>query len=503
MSGNAVRRGAILSLLVAACLVNAVTAAAESPYPPSPVIADLVRESSSPAVDSDAAARGPLRVHPANPRYFTDAAVMPDGSLRAVYLTGSHHWHNLQDACRIGGPITRVFDYHGYLERLAGLNHNFMRMWAWEGGAWWWQGGENDEYYGPIAYGRLEPRDAAEGKLRFDLGQFNPQYFERLRSRVAEAGNRGIYVSIMLFQGWSIYDHGYGNPWPLHPYHKANNINGIDGDPDTDGQGKEVHTLLVPAITRIQEAYVRKVIDTVNDLDNVLYEITNETAAFSMDWQYHMVRYIKDYQATKSKQHPVGMTAFDSGREGSMKALLASPADWISPQNDGVSGDYMRDPPAADGHKVIISDTDHLWGVGGDLAWVWESFTRGHHPIYMDPLGKPDWVRSSEAEMQGVRRAMGDTRRFADRMNLAAMAPCNELSSTRYCLAVPPREYLVYQPSAGVFSVRLNAGGYRYEWYDPVEGQSAATGHVEAPGGSQPFKPPFDGQAVLYLKTVQ
>ena len=37
------------------------------------------------------AARGPLRVLAANPRYFTD------GSGRAVYLTGSHTWDNRQD----------------------------------------------------------------------------------------------------------------------------------------------------------------------------------------------------------------------------------------------------------------------------------------------------------------------------------------------------------------------------------------------------------------------
>ena len=33
-------------------------------------------------------------------------------------------------------------------------------------------------------------------------------------------------------------------------------------------------------MTALQEAYVRKVIDTVNDLDNVLYEITNEAGVY-------------------------------------------------------------------------------------------------------------------------------------------------------------------------------------------------------------------------------
>ena len=67
---------------------------------------------------------------------------------------------------------------------------------------------------------------------------------------------------------------------------------------------------------------------------------------------------------------------------GSNKTLLNSPADWISPNNEG---GYRDNPPAADGTKVIITDTDHLWGIGGNSAWVWKSFLRGPNPIFMDP----------------------------------------------------------------------------------------------------------------------
>jgi hypothetical protein len=442
-------------------------------------------------------AKGPLRVHPENPRYFTDGTKMPDGSLRAIYLTGSHHWNNLQDSGKLGKPLTERFDYDGYLERLVRLHHNHMRMWSWEVG-------ENDSYYEPAPWVRTGPGTALDSRPKFDLGQFNPEYFERLRSRVVAAGDRGIYVGVMLFQGWSIYSHGYGNPWPVHPFNRANNINGIDGDPGKDGEGKEVHTLQVPAVTRLQEAYVRQVIDTLNDLDNVLYEITNETAIFSKDWQYHIVRFVKEYEAAKPKQHPVGMTAFDSGREGSMAALLGSPADWISPQNDGASGDYRNDPPAANGRKVILSDTDHLWGVGGDRVWVWKSFTRGHNPIYMDPLRNQGWKTIAEADMEGARQAMGDTRRFAERINLAAMTPQPTLASTRYCQARAGTEYLIYQPQGGEgFSVELSAGSYRYEWFDPAQGQDAGSGNIQAAGGSQPFKAPFEGDVVLYLRRME
>jgi len=456
--------------------------------------------SSSDSLTRPAPARGPLRVHPENPRYFTDGTKAPDGSLKAAYLTGSHHWHNLQDAGRLGGPVTKRFDYDGYLEILTKLHHNFVRMWAWEGGAWWWQGGENDEYYAPIAYSRAGPGAALDSKPKFDLSQFNPEYFERLRSRVVAAGDRGIYVSVMLFQGWSIYNHDYGNPWPLHPFNEANNINGINGDPDKDGEGREVHTLQVSAVTRLQEAYVRKVIDTLNDLDNVLYEITNETAIFSKDWQYHIIRFIKEYQAAKPKQHPVGITAFDSGREGSMAALLGSPADWISPQNDGVSGDYMNDPPPADGRKVIISDTDHLWGVGGGRDWVWKSFTRGLNPIYMDPLTKPDG--SVEALWKEARKAMGLTLILAQRINLVMMPPHNELSSSQFCLANPGREYLVYLADGGEVTIDLTAASSKLavEWMHPTEG-TILPGEPISGGARRSFQSPFGSDAVLHLKT--
>ena len=54
----------------------------------------------------------------------------------------------------------------------------------------------------------------------------------------------------------------------------------MDGDPRGTGDGAAgVQSLAIPAITALQEAYARKVVDTLNDLDNVLYEIGNEPIA--------------------------------------------------------------------------------------------------------------------------------------------------------------------------------------------------------------------------------
>jgi len=463
-------------------------------------------------------ATGPLRVHPTNPRYFTD------GSGKAIYLTGSHHWNNFQDAGEIGQPV-RVFDYSRYLDFLTSHHHNFIRMWVSEGAI------NRSPYSEPLPYLRTGSGSALDGKPKFDVTRFNQTYFDRIRSRIILAGERGIYVGIMLFNGWSIYDHGYGSPWPFHPFNKDNNVNGIDGDPDGDGEGKEVHGLVERAITARQEAYVRKVIDTVNDLDNVLYEISNETAFFSRDWQYHMIRFIRDYERTKPRQHPVGMTDFDSTpHEAALHrtndALLSSPATWISPGNDG-QANYGTDPPYATGRKVMLSDTDHFFGVGGDHAWVWKTFTRGLNPIYMDPLDEIAGGNQDPQDAEKARMAMGHSRGYAERMRLDAMAPREDLCSTKFCLANPGVEYLSYLPfgahwfesfaqllpsprfrawvtSLNMFhrSITVDLGmtsnPMTVEWFNPMTGETRAAGTVTS-GGKQAFTAPFRGDAVLYL----
>ena len=55
----------------------------------------------------------PLRVLSSNPRYFTD------GSGKAVYLTGSHTWSNLQDSGQVGGRMTGGHEFYRLFEFLA------------------------------------------------------------------------------------------------------------------------------------------------------------------------------------------------------------------------------------------------------------------------------------------------------------------------------------------------------------------------------------------------
>jgi Protein of unknown function (DUF4038)/Domain of unknown function (DUF5060)/Family of unknown function (DUF6298) len=442
------------------------------------------------------AAKGPLRVDPENPRYFTD------GSGRAVFLTGSHTWANFQERGVEG--TTPNFDYERYLDFMQGLGHNFMRMWRWEHAQWMqFVPRKTLVRYKPMAYMRTGPGKALDGKPKFDLTRFNPAYFDRLRRRVMAAGQRGIYVSVMLFQGFSVEQKGTsgvdpkkGNPWDGHPYNARNNINGINGDLDGNGEGEETHTLKDPRITKLQEAYVRKVIDTLNDLDNVLWEISNESHTGSIEWQYHLIRFIKDYEAGKPKQHPVGMT----GSPLRNPALFASPADWISPNGK----DYLNDPPDAKGRKVIIVDTDHINPWNSNPEWIWKNFMRGNQFILMDDymdfrIGSPD---KPDPRHDPARRAMGLARRLSERVDLAAMIPRSDLASTRYCLAKPGAEYLIYQPGDvhGEISVILVPGTYSVKWMNTSNGEWIESADCRAKSGPNTFALPLDGPAILRLQ---
>lgn len=441
-----------------------------------------------------APASGPLRVLRENPRYFTD------GSGRAVYLAGSHTWDDFQDLSIQDPP--RPFDYPAFLEFLARRNHNFLRLWSWElpHGTW--------RYCAPFPWRRTGPGTARDGKPRFDLTSFDQSYFDRLRARVVAAGQRGIYVSVMLFEGFDVQF--YRQPDDGYPLDAGNNINGVSAP------GVSSQDLSRPEVTAFEDAYVRKVIDTVDDLDNVLYEIANEAGPYSTRWQYHLIRLVKEYEARKPKQHPVGMTAQYPG--GSDGILLASEADWISPR--------AAVPAEVRGTKVIINDSDHSFGYrlmleGGSaaqIAWAWENFTRGNNLAFMDPYLTVWPQRNSpaanrpDAYWETMRSALTDVGEYAARIDLAAMTPRGDLvTGGGFCLAQPGSQYLVFVPAPAPLpehtparirnhelTLRTAPGSYAYEWFDPQVHRVVARGTLALTRAAQ-LSVPLAGAAVLWL----
>jgi hypothetical protein len=490
----------------------------------------------------------PLIVSSRNPRYFTPASG-PDAG-RAVYLTGSHIWNNLHDGMGPGpdGPAEpERMDYPAYLRFLAERGHNFIRLWRWEQVRSQAAGGNYHLNMTPQPWARTGPGTAKDGKARFDLDRFDDSFFERLRDRVATAGEAGIYVGVMLFDGWALHLSPPPDQIEGHPFHAANNINGISAASINDLQVLP----LDPRIQEIQEAYVRKVVDTLHDLPNVLWEVANESsgdgsvtkefAGFlgmdevpawgdSTDWQYWVIDVVKRHESERGYDtHPIGMTMqFPVADQTKVnEPLRHSRAEWISPGYDdeiftsgrhpmapgSAPSRWFADPPIADGAKVVISDTDHYAPGQGDALWAWRSFLRGHHPILMDfgLIGGLQPAAEAPADTgvptftfyEPARWAMGDTRRFAERVGLVHMQPRRDIASTGYALVNPGSEYLILEPAGDgrPVTVDIIAGTYAVEWFDVTSRVTATAGTltVESAGIVELSSPFPSSPAVLYL----
>ncbi|HSL47104.1 MAG TPA: hypothetical protein VK897_26940 [Anaerolineales bacterium] len=499
-------------------------------------------------------AAGPLVVSKSNPRYFTVASG-DAAERRAVYLTGSHIWNNFHDGMGPGpacAETSEEFDYDAYLEFLKEHGHNFIRLWRWEQFKSQAAGGGFHLCMSPQPWLRTGPGDAIDGQPKFNLDVFNESYFDRLRERVIAAGNEGIYVGVMFFDGWAIHLSPAPDNVEGHPFFAANNINDVAIESILDYQVLPLH----PRVQGIQEAYIHKVIDTLHDLPNVLWEVANESSGGgsvdkdfaqmmgfsevpewgdSTGWQYWVIDVVKRYEQEMGYEtHPMGMTMqFPVADQTKVNdPLFNSAADWISPgyddeiftegrhpmAPDSPPSRWYDAPPASDGSKVIITDTDHYAPGKGDALWAWKSFLRGHHPILMD-FGIIAGVNPTDpsAESTGVppygvyeaaRYAMGDTRRYAEKLNLIEMEPRADLTSTGFALANPGKEYLILQPSetSDPFTVVLEIGSYRVEWFSLNSRETRNADHLTVEKqAANSFTSPFEesGPAVLYLRKVK
>jgi hypothetical protein len=186
----------------------------------------------------------------------------------------------------------------------------------------------------------------------------------------------------------------------------------------------------------------------------------------------------------------------------SKKQLVSSPADVFA-VSDHWGENYNADPPVNDTGKPAFMDEDHL-GAFAPGAFEhkvpWKAFTRGYHfSLYDHPFEVPSF---ETPQWELTRRNIGAAVNYANAkfLNLAAMSPSISISSTKYALANPGEEYLIYQPNSGSFTVDMQSGSYWYEWFEPHTASVAIAGSYDASSGNNCFTPPFSGDAVLYLR---
>ena len=464
------------------------------------------------ASDQNAKITKPL-VASENPNYFKD------GSGSMIILNGSQTWNTLQDWGTNGSP--QPLDFDAFVQFLKAHGHNFTLLWRVEEpkfcGLPSTESNPPDFWVSPNPWLRTGPGKASDGGLKFDLTKFDQSYFDRLRRRTEQLRDAGIYAGVYLFTGEFLKS--FRCPTDGYPFTGSNNVNGIDDGYKGGKRGTGSIAMKAPnRITALQDAYVDKVIDTLNDLPNVLWVVSEESSTDSVWWNNHEISHIRAYEAKKRWQHPIGYGTISGLPD---QAMYDSDADFVKPQ-----GRISPTTSCGSGKprcKVNINDSDHsYWEMWNQTPqqnrnYAWENFMNGNQVLFMDPytLYYPRQKRNlCESPKNGVCRApdkryenfrdnLGYIVTWSRRLNLAKVKPQGSLSSTRLCLAHTGAEYLVYAPSGGSFTVDLSgvqaSRKLSARWFNPSTGKETEGGPVTAGSKAASFTAPFNGDAVLYI----
>ncbi len=145
---------------------------------------------------------------------------------------------------------------------------------------------------------------------KFDLNQWNPEYWERFERFLAWTAARDIIVQIEV---WDRFDYSR-NHWKPHPYNPANNTNytheesGLAADyPNHPGANDQPFFFTTPAqrnngvLLPYQQRFVEKMLSYSLKYSHVLYCMDNETKA-EPAWGAYWAGFIKQRARAQDKQ---------------------------------------------------------------------------------------------------------------------------------------------------------------------------------------------------------
>ena len=251
---------------------------------------------------------------------------------KKTQLAGNHTWNTVQ---KVGGELIGM-------DKITG---NFTRLWTLETT----RVNLKESPWGSNTPGVVKIEDTPWKKD----GSLNDAYYKALEKTVKAADRRGITVGVVLFEGTlATYFKGSNyTSWKNHPF------NGL-GPKDA----YQVHTK--GRWNKFQRAHVKRVIETLEKYDNVIYEVGNELPRNSIEWfQQKVIKWVK-----KFTDKPVGASyaqGMKPSRGRTQEWLTRVDADWIAPSGPNkISG--FKGPQ--------ILDTDHsrpLYSNLGDLKSAW------------------------------------------------------------------------------------------------------------------------------------
>lgn len=287
-----------------------------------------------------------IKVHPDNPHY-----VMYKGQPTILITTAEHY----------GSVLNLNFDYVTYFDELNKYGFNLTRTFV---GSY----RENSQPGKGHSSSPLSPGFGRENFIspwawsdktggidgwKFDLDQWNPHYFARLKDFCRQAHRRGVVVELVLF--CRMYSDKYH--WKFSPLHPDNCL---QGTPWKDLPYNRFLTLDNPELVKRQRQLIRKMIDELRGYDNVYFEIANEPNGKPdvVDWHNEMTAEINTHQASWPRD------------ERFMIAVYANIYDDFSamqrpPQIQMVTGHYWKSVSYLldnfYSHNLVLSYDENCW----------------------------------------------------------------------------------------------------------------------------------------------
>ena len=454
----------------------------------------------------------PIRLHPENPHYF-----LFRGKPTVLVTSGEHY----------GSVINADFDFKKYLATLAGDGLNYTRLF---GGSYvevpaksfGIQRNDIAPQTGRLIapWARSSVGGYAGGGNKFDLAQWNSEYFARFEAFLKEAARLGIVVEISLFSST------YGDlQWTFSPFHPVNNINNTEA---TDW--KKLNTLENGNVLAFQERYVRKLVRGANAFDNVFFEIQNEPWSdrpvlsglinpylpkpardnypnsidlpdeASLAWQEQVAAWITSEEAALPNKHMIAQNY----------ANFRFPVRKLLPGVSIVNFHYAYAEAALENYglnqALSYDETGFLgredaayrrqaWNFllsgGGAFDSLDYSFSTGHEDgSDLEPNGPGGGSPS-------LRRQLAILKKFLDGLSLLNLKPdlrtvTHAAGAIAHVLSNPGREYAAYLDGSGPCELTLDlpAGHYSVEWVNISNGETSHSETIHHGGGTTSLTSP-------------
>ncbi len=336
-------------------------------------------------------------------------------------------------------------------------------------------------------YARTGTGHANDRKPAYDLTRFSKKYLARLKDFVGYAQDKGVILQLVLFDGWLIKDADRYATY--HAYSGGNNVNGIDLKNADFGRYPNL-------AMQYQDDFVRKVVDVLNEYDNWYFETKNEGGTFHGDWVEHIIKVIREREATKSKHHLVAHEPNFGGYDPFTHAdvdIHCRVIWWTTRKHPEVHKALLAAYHNARRMPVFYDSDGESYrapGLQEELRKnLWAAFTAGGHAQFI-------YSKGDVADLRGYIKHLMT---FMDSVNWVKMEHHDDWVDCGYCLARPD-EYVVYLPDGGKTCVSLtdSRNMLNSKWLNPRSGEYQDGPTIKG-GTKAVFTAPFDGDAVLHI----